>query len=433
MELGNQLNSMNMQRRILVVDDTRSIHDDFHKILNPRTSQKSHSIEELEKKLFNHKENHIVKNYEVLYQIDSAFQGEQAIEMVQKAFESKKPYALIFMDIRMPPGLDGIETIKRIWKVQPDVETVICTAYSDYPWDRIINELGATDKLLFLKKPFEAVAVKQMALSLSTKWNLEQMVERYVDNLQNVLKDREKEIEIHKAKTLETAKLAALGEMAAGVAHEINNPLTIIHGNADFINDILDNKDKIRVDQLRKCAHKIEQTAFRISKIVKGLRTFSRDGSTEPFQICNLKYIFDETLELCSERFRVQAIDFKLDLPTHDVFIECRQVEIGQVLLNLLNNAFDAVSEQEQKEIQLAVDELEDSVVIKVVDNGKGISEVNKEKVFQPFFTTKEVGKGTGLGLSISLGIVKNHNGELNYFYEDGRAHFHIHLPLNQN
>src|SRR5699024_8806300 len=100
------------------------------------------------------------------YQIDNAYQGQEAVEMVAKAYEAGDPYSLIFMDVRMPPGMDGIQTIRQIWKRYPYTEIMICTAYSDYSWDKIIASLGSTDKLLFMKKPFDATALKQTALTL---------------------------------------------------------------------------------------------------------------------------------------------------------------------------------------------------------------------------------------------------------------------------
>lgn len=183
---------MQPNNRILIVDDNNSIHRDFNKVLsNPRAEEKR-KLAQIEKGLFqdmfddDEEEDMGHPDYEV----DSAYQGEEALEMVIKAQEEGRPYALIFMDVRMPPGWDGIETISRIWERYPEIEMVICTAYSDYSWERILAQLGTTDRLLFLRKPFDTTAVKQMALSQTQKWNLSQKAKLYVEKLKDEIRVR---------------------------------------------------------------------------------------------------------------------------------------------------------------------------------------------------------------------------------------------------
>lgn len=182
---------MRPNNRILIVDDNNSIHRDFNKVLsNPRAEEKR-KLAQIEKGLFQdlfEEEEGSLDHPD--YEVDSAFQGEEALEMVIKAAEEGRPYALVFMDVRMPPGWDGIETISRIWERYPDIEMVICTAYSDYSWERILSQLGTTDRLLFLRKPFDTTAVKQMALSQTQKWNLSQKAKLYVDKLKDEIRVR---------------------------------------------------------------------------------------------------------------------------------------------------------------------------------------------------------------------------------------------------
>lgn len=183
---------MRPNNRILIVDDNNSIHRDFNKVLsNPRAEEKR-KLAAIEKGLFqdmfdNEKDSPLEHPD---YDVDSAFQGEEALDMVIKAFEEDNPYALVFMDVRMPPGWDGIETISRIWERYPEIEMVICTAYSDYSWERILAQLGTTDRLLFLRKPFDTTAVKQMALSQTQKWNLSQQAKLYVEKLKDEIRVR---------------------------------------------------------------------------------------------------------------------------------------------------------------------------------------------------------------------------------------------------
>ena len=183
---------MSYNTRILIVDDNESIHEDFRKVLIHEKSADQAALDELESELFGADDNPAGAGAEeqVSYEVDSAFQGQEALAMVDQAAEDGRPYALVFMDVRMPPGWDGIETISRIWSRHPYVEMVLCTAYSDYTWDDIIVKLGCTDKLLFLRKPFDAVAVQQMALSLTKKWNLGEQARNYVNTLEQEVEQR---------------------------------------------------------------------------------------------------------------------------------------------------------------------------------------------------------------------------------------------------
>lgn len=158
---------MSNSSRILIVDDTPSIHEDFKKILST-AGVMGNGLDEMADTLFGgNKQDSVYK--EISYQLDSAFQGEEALNMIRKAEDEDKGYSLIFMDVRMPPGLDGIKTISRIWESYPSMEIVICTAYSDYSWVDIIDILGPSDHLLVLKKPFDADEAQQMALSMTRR------------------------------------------------------------------------------------------------------------------------------------------------------------------------------------------------------------------------------------------------------------------------
>ena len=158
---------MNGNSRILIVDDTPSIHEDFRKILTAPGSM-GEDLEEMADSLFGHSEQDPV--YKAInYELNSAFQGEEALEMIEKAEAEGKGYSLVFMDVRMPPGLDGIKTIAKIWERYPSMEIVICTAYSDYSWVDIIDILGPSDHLLVLKKPFDADEAQQMALAMTKR------------------------------------------------------------------------------------------------------------------------------------------------------------------------------------------------------------------------------------------------------------------------
>lgn len=187
--------------RILLVDDNAAIHDDFKQILNAKKMQNTDQEKlSLEQDLFadsdNKQQNKITSNSVVpLYHIDDAYQGEEAIKMVDTAAGEGYPYALIFMDVRMPPGMDGIEAVQTIWRKHPFVEVIICTAHSDYSWEEIMNIFGSTDHLLFIQKPFNNVTIKQIALAMTTKWELDRQNREHIQNLEERIAERTKELQ----------------------------------------------------------------------------------------------------------------------------------------------------------------------------------------------------------------------------------------------
>ncbi len=163
-------NNSEFNRRILIVDDTPTIHDDIKKILNTKVDPAVLRLDNMEQTLFGDTQ----KCHPILpidYQIDSAFQGQDGLTMALAAVKQQKPYALIFMDIRMPPGWDGITTIEKIWAEIPTTEIVICTAYSDIPLNEVEVRVGISGRLLILKKPFDAIEIREIASTMTTKWN----------------------------------------------------------------------------------------------------------------------------------------------------------------------------------------------------------------------------------------------------------------------
>jgi CheY-like chemotaxis protein len=156
-----------INRRILVIDDNRAIHEDFKKIL-ATSLQDNAGLSALEDELFGDGEPTIPT---VSFDITSAFQGRDGFELVEKMEAGGEPFAVAFVDIRMPPGWDGVETVSNIWRVSDKIQVVICTAYSDYSWEQIVEKLGRSDRLLILRKPFDPVEVQQLACNLTEKWS----------------------------------------------------------------------------------------------------------------------------------------------------------------------------------------------------------------------------------------------------------------------
>lgn len=233
-------------------------------------------------------------------------------------------------------------------------------------------------------------------------------------------------VEEQRRQSIQAAKLTSLGEMASGIAHEINNPLAIIAATSMILKrPKSDSESDIK---LNDSLDRIIKTVDRIAKIIRGLHAFSRDSFDDPAEKTSVQNIITGTLDLCAERLKKNNIELKINCP-EQLFVIAREVQISQVIMNLLNNSLDALDKVETKWIQLDVSEVKGMIMIRVTDSGSGIPEDIAEKIMQPFFTTKDIGKGTGLGLSISKGIVEGHHGK---FYLDRKADhtsFVIELP----
>jgi PAS domain S-box-containing protein len=225
--------------------------------------------------------------------------------------------------------------------------------------------------------------------------------------------DRSKEVEMEsfiqqeRQKAIRNAKLASLGEMAAGIAHEINNPLAVIEASAFLLPRCREDEEKFdgRIEAIRKGTE-------RIARIVKGLRKFSRSSENVVHQPERISELLAEALVLTEARAKRHSVSLEADCTT-SASIVCDGVEIEQVLVNLINNAIDAVSEREERWVRVRVEEQDSRVELSVTDSGGGISSEVERRLFEPFFTTKPVGEGTGLGLSISKGILEDHGASI--------------------
>ena len=249
------------------------------------------------------------------------------------------------------------------------------------------------------------------------------VVEVDVTELKQLEKNRQ-ELEM---KLSHSSRMMALGEMASGIAHEINNPLAIIKGKISLLSRKLI-KENVKADIFQKDIEALDRTVTRINNIVRGLSMYSRKhNSDDSFDKVDIKTIIEDTLSLCSEKFRIAGVNLIVK-PFQGVFIDCRPAQIAQILTNLLNNSFDAIQHYELKWIEIDVTQEDDLVEVFVKDCGPGISKEITDKMMQPFFTTKEVGKGTGLGLSISSGIAEMHGGLLKYIEAENTC-FCLALP----
>lgn len=236
-------------------------------------------------------------------------------------------------------------------------------------------------------------------------------------------------VEAERLKSLSASKMASLGEMSGGIAHEINNPLAVIVGKAQQIRSWIE-MGKVDQERLLKAIDSIEKTGGRIAKIVKGLRAFARDGQQDPFVLTPLKDIVEDTLAFCQSKLTNHEVDLRVDPIDPELRIACRSVQVSQVLLNLIGNAADAIATRDVRWVHIQVLKTDTQLKIIVTDSGPGIPEAIREKIMQPFFTTKEPGKGTGLGLSISAQILRDHEGRLWIDHECSNTRFVLEFPI---
>lgn len=222
----------------------------------------------------------------------------------------------------------------------------------------------------------------------------------------DITEQRQAEAMLH-----QTAKIYSLGEMAAGVAHEINNPLAIISGRVTQIEQMIRN-DRIDANKLKEYCESIKNTSHRMASIVKGLLNFSRDGSNDKKESVKIVSLIKEALSFCEGRLSHKDIKFILD-EKKEYEVLAKNNDISQIIINLFNNAIDALATSVEKWIKVTIEEDAQNVFIYVYDSGKGIDKEIVNQIFDPFFSTKEFGKGTGLGLSISKGIAERNDGDL--------------------
>ncbi len=535
--------NISKNRRILVIDDDPDIRKMYNDILSNGQVDLNSSSSEMARLLGRGTE-YNSDDSGPEFELDFASQGQEGFAMVQRAMQKNTPYALAFIDIRMPPGWDGLETAVQIRHVDSNLEFVFITAYSDKSRKEVVRKVGSPEKLLFLKKPFDPDELFQLALSLTEKWNLAsqealqrqellQSEEKYRNLVQNtldgffigqdgeikfvnqaaikmlgysekeellgrtflefvspeyseivserfkaldrgefippnheiklMLKDGSELLVDHgiscvmyedrrarqcvirdltenrvanrvrqrlEAKAMSNAKLASLGKIATGIAHEINQPLTYIKIIFEAILRDFKNK-KYTFENLAEESRESLRQIDRITKIINHLRTFGRDDDFLRDNVY-LEEVLDNTLILMTEQMRLKNIVFKPSVQENLPVVLGDAVKLEQVLINLFQNSMDALAGMKNGVISILLYSEENQVKIRFRDNGDGIPGQLHARIFEPFFTTKEVGKGTGLGLAIVYGIIDEHQGSIEYDGGKNGASFLISLPIAQ-
>ena len=274
--------------------------------------------------------------------------------------------------------------------------------------------------ILYLVKMIMGSYAKTVEIIMANE-ELEGLVKSLMEKI-----NLEDELKKQKAISTQSAKLAALGEMAGGIAHEINNPLAILYGKVTQLEKRF-SQDDLDSEKLAEGLEKLRVTTERIDKVVKGLMAFSRESSTQKMEPFLVSMAVEDTLSFVTEKLKSNGVRLELDIEA-GIKAFGNKSSVEQVLLNLINNSFYAIKDQEEPWIRIIGrgQECEEGIKISVIDSGGGIDKEAREKIFNPFYTSKPVGKGTGLGLSISKTLIEDQEGSLKYEEESNNTQFDI-------
>jgi PAS domain S-box-containing protein len=551
------ISNIEPNHRILIVDDNPAIHEDFRKIFCPTGADKS-DVQNLKAALFDRAAK---ASTETEFKLTSAFQGQEALELVKQALAENRPYAMAFLDVRMPPGWDGIETAVRLWEICPQLQIVICTAYSDYSWDEMRARLDKPDSLVILKKPFDNVEVQQLAHAMTMKWLLTQQARMQLSELERRVEERTRDLKkanvslmlsedrfskaFHESpvpsaiqsvsdqrfvdvnqcladiagcrreemightpaelflwekpeladqwvesllggksvrdrearirtqaeafhevlvslstvalvsephmlllaqdvaervllerQLRQAQKMEAVGQLAAGVAHDFNNILTVIQGHTGLVQQTLE-----AGHATAQSMEQISKATRRAATLIQQLLMFSRKQVMQ-FRHVDLNDTLGSAIKMLERLVGEQVqIEFRPQESIPAIHADASMME--QIAMNLAVNARDAMPNGGKVSITTSLETVHraptpmdpeqrdgEFVCLTFADSGDGMDTKILGRIFEPFFTTKPVGKGTGLGLSTVFGIVRAHKGWLAVTSQPGKGTtFRVYFP----
>jgi signal transduction histidine kinase len=405
-----------LNRRVLVIDDNEAVQADYRKILLPAPIV-SGDLAAAEAALFGAAG---PGGAVPVFELATASQGHEGHDLVLAAAAAGRPFAMAFVDMRMPPGWDGIETIERIWNVCPDIEMVICTAYADRSWDELARRLGATDRLLIVKKPFDHAEVRQAACALTHKWNLHRQSQQTLAGLAAIVEERTRELRITRDQLVELNREILLAKDAAeaanraktlflaNVSHELRTPMTSILGYAEALEDRLHGRD---IDPFESGAIRtIRRNSEHLIGLIGDLLDVSRleAGQLRLDRVpCSPAELLAQVDSILRPKADEKGLEFTVDCPAAmPGLVETDPLRLRQILVNLADNAIKFTDRGSVRVTARAIDGEAPRLVVAVRDTGLGMSPDEQARIFSPFVQadasiTRRFG-GSGLGLAIS-------------------------------
>lgn len=381
-------------RRILLVDDTESIHGDFRKILAPGSVAPDFAALS---DLMGLPERPVWQ-----FELDSAYQGAEALALVQASVDAGCPYAMAFVDMRMPPGWDGIETVERLWEADPRLQVVICTAYSDHPWEDVLERLDAQDRLLILKKPFDVIEVSQLARALTAKWSLARQAE---------VQAREQERTLQRLRVSESELRYTTQELQAfadAVSHDLQSPVAVMGSFSKLLAEELAGCDGKALHYLQR----IEANSATAQDLITGLLTLTHISRSELWlEEVDLGALVQDHLAELRDAAPQRSICARVPAGL-TAWADPRL--IGIALRNLVENAwkFSAARDPAVIEVGLAQETAAERTFY-VRDNGCGFDMAEADKLFSHFRRLHDPQEypGNGVGLVTVGRVLARHAG----------------------
>ena len=374
----------------------------------------------------------------------------EAKRRIQQGLDNDARYQIAFVETQLADG-NGLKLINELWQLDHTLQIVLCTADPELTWQQIIDIVGESDQLLILQKPFSELELRQIVQALVRKWQLIKQSQDVLQFMEHQIALRTQDIEAANKNLLQSEKLAAVGQLAAGIAHEINTPAQYVGDNINAISDFFSSMSKmlgfyrqllsensdselkrhIQEQEKKEDLDYILEDAplaikqslegmAQIVRIVQAMKGFSHIGQSRTGNI-DVNLALENTLLVTRSNYKYIA-----DVETHFAdlpSIECYPGELNQVFLNIIVNAAHAIedSQKGRGKITVSTNVIEGGIEVRISDTGTGIPESIRDKIFDPFFTTKDVGRGSGQGLNIAYRIIhEQHQGTLNVESELG-------------
>jgi two-component system, NtrC family, sensor kinase len=390
---------------ILVVDDDAAVREAYKEILALRQMNQLSEGDQLfgdgEKK---------TKHIPTIYQIEEAKDGIQAIQKVRDTAAKGRRFAAAFVDMKMP-GMNGAETAREIWRIDPCINIMIVTAYSDVAPDEMVEAAGRED-LFYLRKPFNPQEIRQCARAMCRLRALEQERDALAGELREVNRSLatmnrhlEDKVKVQAKMLIQMDKMASLGQHAAELIHDLRNPLSVVRSSSQLC------LESMKLDRLlKKHFEVIDRNARRACVLINEVMAFAKTG-TPKHEAVELNEMIEASTRRAREFIGSEGCEFKCELGRGLPPVIGDADQLSRCFLNLIVNGVESLAGHGVIALRTRLLESQACVEACVMDNGPGIAEEHRDKIFQPFFTTKK--QGTGLGLSIAHSVVTQHGGSI--------------------